>query len=323
MTMPTTLPLPRREIGRSGIPASLFSLGSWHTYDRMDFADAVAMLRQAVDRGVNLFDVGVYSAPGMPPVFTDIIFSAMVRAAGLRREDWLLSSKLWLESFGADGFRPQLENALLRVGVEHADLVILGDLRRDDLDLRDLVLDLAQLADAGLIRAWGVNNWSASSIQRLIDIAAAEGVAGPQIAQLKYSVARRAIPDGEPFARLWEQGLTLQASDCLEGGVLAGTVAGDRQIGRDPGDIRTRIIADVPAFTELAASLDVSPAQLGIAFTLTHPALTTTLFGASRIEQLHANLDAAALVDRVGATELRRLVEPFWTDRGIVDPEGP
>ncbi|MEW2461266.1 aldo/keto reductase [Microbacterium sp. K41] len=318
-----TTPLPRREIGRSGLHASLFSLGSWHTYDRMDFADAVELLRQATDRGVNLFDVGVYSAPGAPPVFTDVIFSAMVRAAGLRRDEWLLSSKLWLEAFGDDGFRPQLDNALMRVGVEHADLVILGDLRRDDLDLRDLVLDLARLADAGLIRAWGVNNWSASSIQRLLDLAAAEGVPGPQIAQLKYSVARRSIPDGEPFARLWEQGLTLQASDCLEGGVLAGNVKGDRQIGRDPGDIRERIIADVPAFTALAESLDTTPAQLGIAFTLTHPALTTTLFGASRVAQLHANLDAADLVDRIGADELRRLVEPFWADRGVVDPEGP
>ncbi|WP_226532372.1 aldo/keto reductase [Microbacterium paraoxydans] len=319
----TTPLLPRREIGRSGIDAALFSLGSWHTYDRMDFADAVAMLREAVDRGVNLFDVGVYSAPGAPPVFTDVIFSAMVRAAGLRRDDWLLSSKLWLEAFGADGFRPQLENALMRVGVEHADLVILGDLRRDDLDLRDLVLDLARLTEAGLIRTWGVNNWSASSIQSLIDLAAAEGVAGPQIAQLKYSVSRRSIPDGAPFARLWEQGLTLQASDCLEGGVLAGKINGDRQIGRDPGDIRERIITDVPAFTALASSLDVSPAQLGIAFTLTHPALTTTLFGASSVEQLRANLDAAALVDRVGGDELRRLVEPFWADRGVVAPEGP
>ncbi|WP_164233297.1 aldo/keto reductase [Microbacterium hydrocarbonoxydans] len=318
-----TTSLPRREIGRSGIRTSLFSLGSWHTYDRMDFADAVTMLREAVDRGVDLFDVGVYSVPGMPPVFTDVIFSAMVREAGLKRDDWLLSSKLWLESFAGDGFRPQLENALMRVGVEHADLVVLGDLRRDDIELRDLVLDLAGLADAGLIRAWGVNNWSASSIQNLIDIAAAEGVAGPQIAQLKYSVSRRSIPDGEPFARLWEQGLTLQASDCLEGGVLAGKIDGGRQIGRDPGDIRQRIIADIPAFTELAASLDVSPAQLGIAFTLTHPALTTTLFGASSVEQLRANLDAATLVERVGAAELRRLVEPFWADRGVVDPEGP
>jgi aryl-alcohol dehydrogenase-like predicted oxidoreductase len=318
-----TTPLHQREIGRSGIRSSLFSLGSWHTYDRMDFADAVAMLREAVDRGVNLFDVGVYSASGMPPVFTDIIFAGMVRAAGLRRDEWLLSSKLWLESFGADGFRPQLENALMRVGVEHADLVILGDLRRDDLDLRDLVLDLARLTDAGLVRAWGVNNWSAASIQRLIDIAAHEGVPGPQIAQLKYSVSRRSIPDGEPFARLWDQGLTLQASDCLEGGVLAGKLAGERQIGRDPGDIRERIIDDVPAFTALAASVGATPAQLGIAFTLTHPALTTTLFGASSVEQLRANLDAADLVDRLGAAELRRLVTPFWADRDVVSPEGP
>lgn len=318
-----TTPLPRREIGRSGLHSSLFSLGSWHTYDRMDFADAVAMLREAVDRGVNLFDVGVYSAPGAPPVFTDVIFSAMVRAAGLDREEWLLSSKLWLETFDAEGFRPQLDNALMRVGVEHADLVILGDLRRDDLDLRDLVLDLARLTDAGIIRAWGVNNWSASSIQALIDIATDEDVPGPQIAQLKYSVSRRAIPDGAPFAGLWEQGLTLQASDCLEGGILAGKVNGDRQIGRDPGDIRGRILADVPAFAALADSLDASPAQLGIAFTLTHPALTTTLFGASSVAQLRANLAAVDLVDRVGAAELRRLVAPFWADRGIVDPEGP
>lgn len=318
-----TTPLPRREIGRSGLHSSLFSLGSWHTYDRMDFADAVAMLREAADRGVNLFDVGVYSAPGAPPVFTDVIFSAMVRAAGLDREEWLLSSKLWLETFDAEGFRPQLDNALMRVGVEHADLVILGDLRRDDLDLRDLVLDLARLTDAGIIRAWGVNNWSASSIQALIDIATDEDVPGPQIAQLKYSVSRRAIPDGAPFAGLWEQGLTLQASDCLEGGILAGKVNSDRQIGRDPGDIRGRILADVPAFAALADSLDASPAQLGIAFTLTHPALTTTLFGASSVAQLRANLAAVDLVDRVGAAELRRLVAPFWADRGIVDPEGP
>jgi hypothetical protein len=38
--------IPRREIGTSGIRASLFSLGSWHTYDRMDFGDATAMLRR-------------------------------------------------------------------------------------------------------------------------------------------------------------------------------------------------------------------------------------------------------------------------------------
>lgn len=316
-------PLERRRIGTSDLEASLFSLGSWHIYDRMDFAEATAMVRLAVDRGVNLFDVGVYSAPGMPPVFTDVLFSAIVRAARLERDQWMLSSKLWLEGYDERGFRPQLERALLRVGTDFADLVILGDLRDATVDLRDVVLDLARLADDGLIRAWGVNNWSASSMQRLIDIAAAEDVAGPQIAQLKYSIARRSIPDGAPFAEVWRQGVTLQASDVLEGGILAGKVVPNRQVGRDPGDIRDAIIATVPAFTQVAESLDATPAQLGIAFTLTHPALTTTLFGATSAEQLRDNLAAADLAERVGAEELRRLVEPFWCDRDVVDPEGP
>jgi len=313
----------RRPLGTSGLQTGVFSLGSWHTYDRMDFGDAVAMVRAAVDAGVNLFDVGVYSFPGMPPVFTDVLFSAIVRAAGLRRDEWMLSSKLWLEGYGADGFRPQLENALLRVGEEHADLVVLGDLRDSPVDLRALVLDLAALAEAGLIRAWGVNNWSATTVQRLIDLAAEHGVPGPQLAQLKYSVARRSIPDGAPFARIWQQGVSLQASDSLEGGILAGKTSPTRQVGRDPGGIRDAIVASVPAFAAVAESLDTTPAQLGLAFTLTHPAVATTLFGATSLEQLNANLAAADLVDRVGAARIRELVAPFWADRDHVDPEGP
>lgn len=315
--------LPRREIGTSGLRTSILSLGSWHIYDRMDFRDAVAMIREAVDRGVTLFDIGVYSAPGLPPAFTDVLFSAIIRAAGVRRDEWMLSSKLWIEGFGDTGFRPQLENALFRVGVEHADLVILGDLRDADVDLRDVVLDLAALHRAGLIGAWGVNNWSATSIRVLKDIAAAEGVAGPQIAQLKYSAARRAIPDGEPFAALWTDGLSLQASDVMEGGILAGRVDPERGIGRDPGGIREAIRAAVPDYVALAERLGATPAQLSIAFTLTHPALATTLFGATSLDQLRGNLGALELLDRVGADELRAFAEPFWADRDVVDPEGP
>ncbi|PPL16251.1 aldo/keto reductase [Microterricola pindariensis] len=324
MTTTVSAPaIPRRGIGRSGLEASVLSLGSWHTYDRMHFEDSVELVATAAARGINLFDVGVYAFPGGPPAFTDVLFSAIVRAAGLERSDYLLSEKLWLEGFGPDGFRPQLERALFRVGTDYSDLVILGDLRRDDLELRELVLDLAELQESGSIRAWGVNNWSAGNIQELIDVAAAEGVPGPQIAQLKYSMSRRSIPDGAPFAGLWEQGLTMQASDVMEGGILAGKVNPDREVGRDPGDIRAAIIASVPGVIALAEELETTPAQLAVAFTLTHPANTTTLFGATRLEQLEQNIGAIQLVERVGAAELRSRVAPFWADNGIVDPEGP
>lgn len=317
-------PIPRRRIGTSELEASIFALGSWHVYDRMRFEDTVELLATAVDRGIDLFDVGVYASPDAPPVFTDVIFSAAMRAAGIPRDRYLLSEKLWVEGWQhGGGFRPQLENALFRVGSDRSDLVVLGDLRRDDVELRDIVLNLAALREAGLIRAWGVNNWSATSIQRLIDLAAAEGVPGPAVAQLKYSVSRRSIPDGEPFAPLWEQGLSMEASDVMEGGYLAGKQATEREVGRDPGGIRQRIIDDVPGFTACAERLGATPAQLAIAFTLTHPATATTLFGASSVAQLNANLGSLDLLERVGADAIRSAVEPFWADRDAVSPEGP
>ncbi|MFE6776257.1 aldo/keto reductase [Streptomyces sp. NPDC057702] len=319
----TSTPLPRRRVGTSELQTSVLSLGSWHTFDRMDFADAVAMVRYALDRGINLFDVGVYGLPGKPPVFTDVLWGAIMRATGVARESYLASVKLWIEGFDARGFRPQLDNAFLRTGLDHADLVILGDLRRDDVRLEDLVGDLAALTEAGLIRAWGVNNWSAANIHALRRIAAERGVPGPQIAQLKYSLARRSIPDGEPFAELFASGLSMQSSDVLEGGILAGRIAPTREIGRDPGSVREAIVATVPGITELAEKLATTPAQLAIAFTLSHPANVTTLVGASRLAQVQQNIEALDLLERVGAAELRSLVEPFWVDRGIVDPEGP
>lgn len=315
----------RKPLGKTGLELSELSLGSWHTYDRMDFHAAVALLRTAIDAGINLFDVGVYgTAETVPPPITDILFSAMVRAAGLKRDEWLLSSKLWLEGFDKEkGFRPQLERALYRVGVDHADLVILGDVRRDDLTLADLVMDLASLKKAGLIRAWGVNNWSARNIQTLIDVARAEGVEPPTIAQLKYSTARRAIPDGAPFAELFDNGFFMQSSDVMEGGILAGKVKLEREVGRDPGSIREKIVATAEPLGKLAARYGATAAQVCVAFALSHRANISTLFGATRLEQLDQAIGAIGLLERIGAEQLRADVEPFWCDRGVVDPEGP
>lgn len=315
--------IPRRTVGTSELTVSQLALGSWHTYDRIDFADAVKLLRHAVDAGITLFDVGVYGFPGMPPVFTDVIFSAMVRAAGLKRSDYQVSSKLWIEGLGPEGFKPQLQNAFLRAGIDHAELAILGDLRREDVTLEQIADAMGELTGEGLLTEWGVNNWSATNVRDLRAICAAKGIKGPQIAQLKYSVARRSIPDGEPFAALFAEGFSMEASDIFEGGILAGKKDLSREIGRDPGSIREKIITSADGVVRAAEAIGCTAAQLCMAFSLTHPANATTLFGASRIEQVDQAIAAIDLVERVGVAEIRALVEPFWADQGIVDPEGP
>jgi len=318
-----TATVPRRALGDAGFEVPALALGSWHTYDRMDFEDAVTLLGTAIEHGVNLFDVGVYGFPGMqPPAITDVLFSAIIRGVGAPRESWLLSEKVWTDAYDG-GFAPQLERALFRVGTDHADLVVLGDIHRDDLTMRQIATAMQELVDTGLTRAWGVNNWSAGNIAELRRIAADEGLVPPAFAQLKYSVARRSIPDGEPFARLFADGFVFEASDCLEGGYLAGRTDLTREVGRDPGDVRATLLESLPEYVATAERLGTTPARLAIAFTLTHPANVTTLFGATKLSQLEDNLAAFELVERIGTAELRAAVDPFWADKGVVDPEGP
>ncbi len=288
----------------------------------MDFGDAVTMVRAAVDRGINLFDVGVYGSPGQPPVFTDVLFSAIVRAIGLPRNEYVLSTKLWLEDFPEVSLRPQLEKALFRVGLDEADIAIVGDLHGKETDLAQVAQELADLESAGLIGCWGVNNWSASAIEEIRNHARAVGSPGPQMAQLKYSPCRRTIAEGPPFQGLFAEGITLQASDVLEGGILAGKRASTRAIGRDVGDIRRRMTDAADGIAAVATDWGVSAAQVCIAFALTHPAVSTVLFGASSQGQLMNNIEALELLNRVGPDSVRSAVARFWLDRDWVDPTG-
>lgn len=314
--------IPERRIGTHGPETGILALGSWHTYDRMPFAQTVELLREARDAGITLFDVGVYGTPDQPPVFTDVIFNAAIRAAGVARSDYLLCAKLWLEDYPGQSLRDQLDHALMRAGASHADVAVLGDIHDQDVDLERLVLDLAELHNAGLLGVWGINNYSASSVQTMIDAAARHGVQGPALAQLKYSVARRAVADGAPWAAIFAQGVTLEASDVLEGGLLLGKSG--RAIGRDPGGVQQRIRDYVaPELRRLSGELGTTPAQLCVAFTLTHPYLSTTLFGATSLAQLRDNLGAVDLLAKVGADRLRELVTPLWADRDTVDPAAP
>ncbi|CRK57844.1 putative reductase [Alloactinosynnema sp. L-07] len=319
--------IPKRRIGRTGPEVSVLSLGSWHIYDRMPFHDAVDMVRHAVDSGIDFFDVGYYggfSIDGkpVPESYTDVLFGRITQAAGLSRDDYQLSAKLWINYFPGQSMGDQLDRLLFRVGVDHADYAVLGDLFGLEPDMRLLTAQLGELVAAGKLGGWGVNNWSVDHIRAAHQAAEEQGVPGPTMAQLKYSVVRRSIPDGEPFRTLIDDiGITIEASDVLEGGILAGNLTPERMIGKDPGGIRERIVAAAGRLGELAEGFAATPAQVAIAFCLADPATTTVLFGTSRVAQLTENLAAVALAEKHGA-EIRDAVADLWLDQGIVDPTG-
>lgn len=313
-----------RQVGYGGPHVSALTLGSWHIYDRVPFERTVALLRAAHDEGVNAFDVGMYGStlvrPGDEDVgsFTDIIFAHAMRVAGIGRDRYTLSIKAWV---GSAPLADQVHRQLARLGKPNADMLILGDIYQP-LDLRALVAEIGELIAQGRIGDWGVANWSASQLREAWRHAEQLGVAGPQTAHLRYNVFRRSVVEGDPMRSvLAEHGMTIQASDCLEGGVVAGRRDASRPVAYDHGSLRPAMLAAFPRYQAVAESLGVSPAQLGLAFCLANPQVSGVVVGISTLEQLRDNLQALNVLERVGREALRDALSPFWIDRDVVDPE--
>ncbi|WP_281506296.1 aldo/keto reductase [Amycolatopsis sp. FBCC-B4732] len=300
---------------------SAFGLGSWNTWDRMDFGDAVRLLKTAVDAGVTLFDVAHYDfGPHAENSRTDILFGEAVREAGIAREDYVLCGKLWLWDYPRSGFAGQLETSLGRIGTDRADLVVVGDYRERP-DVPRVVTEVAEQIRAGRIGGWGVNNWLAADLDQALEFAAREGLPGPEFAQLKYSIARRAMAEGEPYRKHFDAGrLALQASDVFEGGVLLGNAAPARKIGADVGGIRPSIVAASAEVARVAADFGATRAQLALAFCLAYEPVANVLFGVSRAEQLTDNL-GALLLAREHGLEIRTALAHLRLDHDVA-PDG-
>ncbi|WP_290060467.1 aldo/keto reductase [Amycolatopsis solani] len=300
---------------------SAFGLGSWNTWDRMDFGDAVRLLKTAVDAGVTLFDVAHYDfGPHAENSRTDILFGEAVRAAGIAREDYVLCGKLWLWDYPRSGFAGQLETSLGRIGTDRADLVVVGDYRERP-DIPRVVTEVAEQVRAGRIGGWGVNNWLAADLDLALEFADREGLPGPEFAQLKYSIARRSMAEGEPYRKHFDAGrLALQASDVFEGGVLLGNSAPARKIGADVGGIRSSIVDAAAEVAAIAADFGATPAQLALAFCLAYEPVANVLFGVSRLPQLTDNLGALLLAREHGA-EIRAALAHLRLDHDV-NPDG-
>lgn len=305
-----------RQIGNQGPAASVMGLGSWNTYSRLEFDEAVELIGTAAQEGIGLFDISYY--PDKP--YSEVIFGRILQAAGLSRESYLVQEKLWLSAYPELSLQSQLERSLRRLGMDYVDIVMVES-PKEGAPVGQLTSEVAALVETGKAGVWGAVNWSPEDLQWASEHCAAAGIPGPQIVQLKYSVARRHVVDEEFDKVLAETGISLQPSDVLEGGILAGVKEPRRPIGQDPGGIRDQIISLVPELRAVASSLDATPAQLCIAFCLANRHTANVVFGATKISTLRENLAAADLLERHGGDFIRDLVQPFAL-RGHL-PDGP
>ncbi len=295
-----------RQIGKSDLKTSVLSLGSYQTYSRMEYRDVVNLVRRAAELGINLFDVAHYrTAP-----HTEVVLARALRDAGLKRDQIMIMDKVWWYDNDEPTLEHQLDELLFRLDTDYLDVIMCYGMRPGRDDPAATARLNAGFVTSGKARAWGGLNWSAKDLRIAHETCIAEGLPTPEIVQLKYNIARRHIVESQEYTQLRaETGISIHASDSLEGGILAGSLVRERVLGRDPGNVREEIIALVPRLREVAESFGCSMAQLAIAFAIANPQTASLLFGASRIAQLEDNVGAVELAEKHGDAIIAALAD--------------
>lgn len=301
-----------RQIGRSGLKVSEISLGGWSSRDQLALLDERSLthlLHEAFERGVNSIDLADIYAQGE----VEALYGRLLR--GYPRHQLVLTTKCyWPMSQGIN------DRGLSRKHIQESITASLKRLQTDYLDLYlcqrfdpDTPLDetVRALGDAirqGKILYWGVCGWSIPQIEEAIAISDQLGVPRPINHQLIYNLCERGI-EHELLPCSAELGLGVSVWSPLAGGLLAHPqglleVSDQSETWQKPWrlwldtlhgtqtgeDAEAQLNEWVERWVGVTKEMELSPAQLALAWTLRREEVATVIVGVSSTVHLQENL---------------------------------
>jgi aryl-alcohol dehydrogenase-like predicted oxidoreductase len=312
-TSPST-PLPTRRLGDSELEVSVAGLGCNNFGGRLDAEGTAAVLEAALDAGVTFFDTAdIYGGAGASE-------RLMGEALDGRRGEFLLATKFGMQMSGAEGVpdAPRGSREYIRWAVE-------GSLRRLRIDRIDLyqyhqpdgttpieetLSALDELVGEGVVRAIGCSNFSAAELELAERAARERGLARFVTVQNEYSLLERGI-EAEVGPACERLGVSILPYFPLARGLLSG-----KYRRGEPGSEGTRLASSEPpasderfdaieALEAFAAARGIGLLDVAIGGLAAQPAVASVIAGATRPEQVRANV--ASLRWQPSASDLAEL----------------
>jgi L-glyceraldehyde 3-phosphate reductase len=317
-----------RRSGRSGLQLPMVSLGLWQNFGHDRPLDTSrAIVRRAFDLGITHFDLANNYGP--PYGSAEENFGRLMHD-DLRpfRDELVISSKagydMWPGPYGEWGSRKyllaSLDQSLGRMGLEYVD--IFYSHRFDpDTPLEETMGALATAVQQGKTLYVGISSYSAEKTHEAAQILGELGVK-LLIHQPSYSMLNRWI-EPELLDALEELGVGCIGFSPLAQGMLTdkylhGIPEGSRASRH--GSLSPNLITDtamekIRALNEIAQRRGQTLAQMALAWTLRDPRMTSTLVGASSVEQLESNV---AAIDNLAFSEAELAeIDRYATDADI------
>lgn len=244
--------------GGEEVPA--LGQGTWKMGERGDRRAAeIAALRIGVELGMTLIDTAEMYGDGA----AETLIGEALRK---ERDALFLVSKAYSQNASRGRLAAACEASLRRLGTDRLDLYLLH--WRGTVPLRETVGAMEALKSAGKIRHWGVSNFDTDDMEELV------GAGGSACAtnQILYNLGRRG-PEHDLVAWLADHAMPVMAYSPVEQGRLAVN----------------------PALADIANSIDATPAQVALAWTMQHAGLIA-IPKAGSVEHIRENRAAADLV---------------------------
>ncbi len=313
-----------RILGKTGLRVSPLCLGTmmFGPIGNPDVEACVRIIHRALDAGINFIDTADVYSRGV----SEEICGHALRD---RREHVVLATKFYnpmgedLNQRGASRrwIMKAVEDSLRRLRTDYIDLY---QMHRFDIftDIDDVLFTLTELVRQGKVRTIGSSVFPADRIVEAQWVADRRGHLPFRCEQSNYSIFNRDIERAVlPACQRYGMGMIVWSP--LDGGFLSGKYRATADLDSDnrisrfnrmfrgsfdaTEDLQQHKLALVGELSKLADETGITLAQLAVAFTLEHPAVTSAIIGPRTMEHLETILPAGTLrlptdiLDRIDA----------------------
>lgn len=313
-----------RKCGKSGLRLPIISLGFWHNFGGNDvFDNCRAMVRKAFDLGITHMDLA--NNYGVPRGSAEETFGNILKKDfSSYRDELIISTKagydMWPGPYGnRNGTRKylisSLDQSLKRMGLEYVD-VFYHHVPDADTPLEETMSALDSVVRQGKALYVALSNYYVPKLlKKALDILKDLGTPC-LLHQVRYSMMDRRIEDGA-LKVAEEEGTGTICFSALEQGILSekylgGIPADSRAAGPSPflskDNITPEVISKVKQLNEIAKERGQKLSQMALAWVLRDEAVTSTIIGASRPEQIVENV---GIIDNMSFSneEIKRIEE--------------
>ena len=280
---------------------SLGAMGYGKSRDIPDRPEMIALLRKAVDLGMDFFDTAETYGPWTNEEMVGEAFRGMRDKVKIATKfGWDIDQDTGEHRGGVNSkpaqIRRAVEGSLQRLGTDYIDLYYQH--RVDpDVPMEEVAGVVKDLIQQGKVRFFGLSEAGAKSIRR------AHAVQPVAALQSEYSLWTR-DPEDEIIPTLEELGIGMVPFSPLGKGFLTGTIDASttfnerdirRTIPRFANDARDTNRRLVDLLRKIGERHKATPAQVALAWLLARKPWIVPLFGTRKLERFEENIGALAV----------------------------